>query len=105
MGLRRHDTLLLTAGPNALTLLFERLARHLLVLDAAGRAAGWKIDDTATAQVEEVLTLIGEIQAEEDAPADEAIKEAPDATLVERLKPEAVEAVVELEAVEAVRAK
>ena len=100
MGLRRHDTLLLTAGPNALTLLFERLARHLLVLDAAGRAAGWKIDDKATAQVEEILALVGGIQAEEDTPADEAVKEVADATLAEALKPEAVEAVAELTAAE-----
>ncbi len=100
MGLRRHDTLLQTAGPNALTLLFDRLARHLLLLDAAGRAAGWKIDDKATAQVEEILALLGGIQAEEDAPADEAVKEAPDATLAERLKPEAVEAVAELDGAE-----
>lgn len=100
MGLRRHDTLLLTMAPNSLTLLFDRLARHQLALDEAARAAGWKIDDKLTAQVEEIAGIVADIQAEEDAPADEAIKEAADATLAEALKPEAAEAVAELVAAE-----
>ena len=93
MGLRRHDTLLLTTSPNSLTLLFDRLARHQLEMDAAIRAAGGKLDDKLTAQVQEIAGLVADIQAEEDAPADEAVKEAPDATLAEALKPEALEAV------------
>ncbi len=103
MGLRRHDTLLLTAGPNTLTLLFDRLARHQLAMDAAIRAAGGKLDDKLTAQLEEIAGLVAGIQAEEDAPADEAVKEAPDATLAEALKPDALEAAAEVAA--EVRAK
>lgn len=103
MGLRRHDTLLLTFGSNTLTLLFDRLARHQLAMDAAIRATGGKLDDKLTAQVQEIAGLVAGIQAEEDAPADEAVKEAPDATLAKALKPEALEAAAEVAA--EVRAK
>ncbi len=71
MGLRRHDTLLLTMGPKALTLTIERLAR-LAIATAKG-------EDTTkhVALVEDVLSMLAGIRAEEDTAEDVAAKDEP----------------------------
>lgn len=69
MGLRRHDTLLLTLGPNALTMMLERLA-GLALATAKGEST-----EKHVALVEDVLATLNDIRAQEDTPADVAAKE------------------------------
>lgn len=69
MGLRRHDTLLLTMGPNTLTLMLERLAGLSLAL-AKGEPT-----EKHVALVEDVLNTLNGIRQQEDTPADVEAKE------------------------------
>lgn len=76
MGLRRHDTLLLTMGPNTLTLILERiLAFQLAIVDALPAEISDRIDAKAAERIGEVRELLAGIQAAEDAPADVTAKE------------------------------
>ena len=69
MGLRRHDTLLLTMGPNVLTMIIDRLA-GLALATAKGEPT-----EKHVALVEDVLAVLASIREQEDAPADVAAKD------------------------------
>ena len=69
MGLRRHDTLLLTLGPSVLTTVIERLA-GLALATARGEPI-----EKHVALVEDVMTTLASIREQEDTPADVAAKD------------------------------